>query len=173
MRVLNIEKFVLKMANNGSCRTCSNGQPSSLQVFRQNVEKRIRCLPEIDGLAKETVLNSWMLKFDQICRGGASGTDSDESRRPSSTPGHKQSVSAPPQPPFSACGSPFALVASNAESTPSSKEQLYDMFQQILCVKKYEHQILFNACQVSELLLCSKGGGWLGQNSRLLTVREI
>lgn len=30
-----------------------------------------------------------------------------------------------------------------------SKEQLYDMFQQILGVKKFEHQLLFNALMVS------------------------
>jgi hypothetical protein len=29
-----------------------------------------------------------------------------------------------------------------------SKEQLYDMFQQILGIKKFEHQLLFNALQV-------------------------
>ena len=29
-----------------------------------------------------------------------------------------------------------------------SKEQLYDLFQQILGVKKFEHQLLFNALQV-------------------------
>ena len=29
-----------------------------------------------------------------------------------------------------------------------TKEQLYDMFQNILSVKKYEHQILYNAMQV-------------------------
>lgn len=29
-----------------------------------------------------------------------------------------------------------------------SKEQLYDMFQQILGVKKFEHQVLFNALQL-------------------------
>lgn len=40
-----------------------------LKVFRCNVEKRIRSLPEIDGLSKETVLTSWMLKFDQIIKG--------------------------------------------------------------------------------------------------------
>ena len=31
-----------------------------------------------------------------------------------------------------------------------SKEQLYDLFQQILGVKKFEHQLLYNAMQVSE-----------------------
>jgi len=29
-----------------------------------------------------------------------------------------------------------------------TKEQLYDMFQNILGIKKYEHQILYNAMQV-------------------------
>lgn len=33
-----------------------------------------------------------------------------------------------------------------------SKEQLYDMFQQILGVKKFEHQILFNALMVNIML---------------------
>lgn len=33
-----------------------------------------------------------------------------------------------------------------------SKEQLYDMFQQILGVKKFEHQLLFNALQV--IIIC-------------------
>lgn len=32
-----------------------------------------------------------------------------------------------------------------------SKEQLYDMFQQILGIKKFEHQLLFNALQVCGL----------------------
>lgn len=39
------------------------------EVFRCNVEKRIRSLPEIEGLAKETVLTSWMSKFDLIMKG--------------------------------------------------------------------------------------------------------
>lgn len=35
----------------------------------------------------------------------------------------------------------------NSESI-LTKEQLFDMFQQILGVKKFEHQILFNALMV-------------------------
>ena len=91
------------------------------EVFKNNIEKRIRSLPEIDGLSKETVLSSWMAKFDQIFRG-------DEDPR-------KQSQR------MSAAASELIL----------SKEQLYDMFQNILCVKKYEHQILYNAMQVNYL----------------------
>lgn len=46
-------------------------------MFKNNIEKRIRSLPEIDGLSKETVLSSWMAKFDQIFRG-----DDDPRKRP-------------------------------------------------------------------------------------------
>lgn len=36
-----------------------------------------------------------------------------------------------------------------------SKEQLYDMFQNILNIKKFEHQLLYNALQVSWRILVS------------------
>ncbi|EPB73405.1 hypothetical protein ANCCEY_07503 [Ancylostoma ceylanicum] len=42
---------------------------SYCEVFRCNVEKRIRSLPDIEGLSKDTVLNSWMAKFDTITKG--------------------------------------------------------------------------------------------------------
>ena len=88
------------------------------EVFKNNIEKRVRSLPEIDGLSKETVLSSWMTKFDQIFRG-------EEDPR-------KQSQ----------------RMSTAASELILSKEQLYEMFQNILNVKKYEHQILYNACQV-------------------------
>lgn len=88
------------------------------EVFKNNIEKRVHSLPEIDGLSKETVLSSWMAKFDQIFRG-------DEDPR-------KQSQ----------------RLSTAASELILSKEQLYDMFQNILSVKKYEHQILYNALQV-------------------------
>ena len=31
--------------------------------------QRIRTLPEIDGLSKDTVLTSWMAKYDAITKG--------------------------------------------------------------------------------------------------------
>lgn len=88
------------------------------EVFKNNIEKRVRSLPEIDGLSKETVLSSWMAKFDAIYRG-----EEDPRKQPQ-------------------------RVATAASELILSKEQLYDMFQNILDVKKYEHQILYNACQV-------------------------
>ncbi|XP_046868262.1 calcium-dependent secretion activator isoform X2 [Drosophila willistoni] len=103
---------VLKMVQSGAC-----SQHDFREVFRNNIEKRVRSLPEIDGLSKETVLTSWMAKFDIILK----GSGEEDSKRPSRM---QQSLNS-------------ELIL--------SKEQLYDMFQQILSVKKFEHQILFNA----------------------------
>ncbi|MFH4980300.1 hypothetical protein AB6A40_007009 [Gnathostoma spinigerum] len=96
------------------------------EVFRCNVEKRIRSLPEIDGLSKETVLNSWITKFDTIIR----GEDDNLQTRQSSSRGRLRGVNQ-----------------ANADLI-LGKDQLYDMFQQILGVKKFEHQIIFNALQL-------------------------
>ncbi|CAH8831513.1 unnamed protein product [Trichobilharzia szidati] len=88
------------------------------EVFRLNSEHRVQCLPQIEGLNKANVVSAWMVKFDQICRGGAG---------PSSV---LQKLQVP-QP---------ELVM--------TKEQLYELFQATLGVKKYEHQILYNALQL-------------------------
>jgi calcium-dependent secretion activator len=55
---------VQKMVASGAC-----SQHDFREVFRNNIEKRVRSLPEIDGLSKETVLTSWMAKFDCILKG--------------------------------------------------------------------------------------------------------
>ncbi|XP_059468283.1 calcium-dependent secretion activator isoform X3 [Neocloeon triangulifer] len=104
---------VLKMVQAGAF-----SQHDFREVFKNNIEKRVRSLPEIDGLSKETVLTSWMAKFDCIFKGD------DDAKRP----GRMQQQ----------LNSEMIL----------SKEQLYDMFQQILGVKKFEHQLLFNALQL-------------------------
>ncbi|GLH08157.1 uncharacterized protein GBIM_13451 [Gryllus bimaculatus] len=106
---------VMKMVQSGAC-----SQHDFREVFRNNIEKRVRSLPEIDGLSKETVLTSWMAKFDCIFKVG-----DEDTKRPSRM--QQQSLNA-------------ELIL--------SKEQLYDMFQQILGVKKFEHQLLFNALQL-------------------------
>ncbi|KAK7916528.1 hypothetical protein WMY93_012289 [Mugilogobius chulae] len=88
------------------------------EVFKKNIERRVRSLPEIDGLSKETVLSSWIAKYDAIYRG-------DEELRRGPQRAHLSAVSE--------------LIL--------SKEQLYEMFQQILGIRKFEHQLLYNACQ--------------------------
>lgn len=94
------------------------------EVFKKNIERRVRSLPEIDGLSKETVLSSWMAKFDAIYRG-----EEDLHRQPQ------------------------RMLLSTSSELILSKEQLYQMFQQILGIRKLEHQLLYNACQVGLSLL--------------------
>ncbi|XP_039366070.1 calcium-dependent secretion activator 2 isoform X4 [Mauremys reevesii] len=88
-------------------------------VFKKNIEKRVRSLPEIDGLSKETVLSSWIAKYDAICRGEED-----------------------------LCKQPNRMALSAVSELILSKEQLYEMFQQILGIKKLEHQLIYNACQL-------------------------
>ncbi|MEJ1276722.1 hypothetical protein NN561_007633 [Cricetulus griseus] len=107
---------VARMVQSGGCSA-----NDSREVFKKHIEKRVRSLPEIDGLSKETVLSSWMAKFDAIYRG-------EEDPR-------KQQA---------------RMTASAASELILSKEQLYEMFQNILGIKKFEHQLLYNACQFFE-----------------------
>uniref|UniRef100_A0A8C3TCU4 Calcium dependent secretion activator 2 n=1 Tax=Chelydra serpentina TaxID=8475 RepID=A0A8C3TCU4_CHESE len=55
---------VARMVHSGGCSA-----NDFRDVFKKNIEKRVRSLPEIDGLSKETVLSSWIAKYDAICRG--------------------------------------------------------------------------------------------------------
>lgn len=106
---------VARMVHSGAC-----SQQDFREVFKINIEKRVRSLPEINGLSKETVLTAWLNKFDAILRGD------EDTRKPQSR-----------------------LQQNVASELILSKEQLYDMFQNILGVKKFEHQLLYNALQVS------------------------
>lgn len=106
---------VARMVQSGGCSA-----NDFREVFKKNIEKRVRSLPEIDGLSKETVLSSWIAKYDAIYRGEED-----------------------------LCKQPNRMTLSAVSELILSKEQLYEMFQQILGIKKLEHQLLYNACQVS------------------------
>ncbi|KAG8012391.1 Calcium-dependent secretion activator 2, partial [Nibea albiflora] len=108
---------VSRMVQSGGCSA-----NDFREVFKKNIERRVRSLPEIDGLSKETVLSSWIAKYDSIYRG-----DEDMRRQPQRA--HLSAVSE--------------LIL--------SKEQLYEMFQQILGIRKFEHQLLYNACQLDNV----------------------
>ncbi|KAM9568025.1 calcium-dependent secretion activator 2-like [Salvelinus alpinus] len=108
---------VSRMVQSGGCSACD-----FRDVFKKNIERRVRSLPKIDGLSKETVLSSWIAKYDTIYRG-----DEDQRRQPQRM--HLSAVSE--------------MIL--------SKEQLYEMFQQILGIKKFEHQLLYNACQLDNV----------------------
>lgn len=122
---------IAKMVQSGGC------SPTDFRdVFKNNIEKRVRSLPEIDGLSKETVLTSWMAKFDTIYRYNeehGSSTNVIASRR------HSRNLN----------------MLNNALSSDCilTKEQLYEMFQNILGIKKFEHQLIFNAAQVDYFLV--------------------
>ncbi|XP_076812461.1 calcium-dependent secretion activator 1-like [Clavelina lepadiformis] len=105
---------VARMVQSGGCSA-----NDFREVFKNNIEQRVKDLPEIEGVSKETVLASWMVKFDAIYRG------EEDQRRPGSR-----------------------LPPSAASELMLSKEQLYEMFQNILGIKKFEHQLLYNACQL-------------------------
>ncbi|XP_077067115.1 calcium-dependent secretion activator 2 isoform X4 [Siphateles boraxobius] len=108
---------VARMVQGGGCSASD-----FREVFKKNIERRVRSLPEIDGLSKETVLSSWITKYDAICKG------EEDQRRPQGR-------------------MPFSAVS----ELILSKEQLYEMFQQILGVKKFEHQLLYNALQLDNV----------------------
>ncbi|XP_060633725.2 calcium-dependent secretion activator 2 isoform X6 [Anolis sagrei] len=105
---------VARMVQSGGCSA-----NDFRDVFKKNIEKRVRSLPEIDGLSKETVLSSWIAKYDAISRG-----EEDLYKQPNRMP------------------------LSAVSELILSKEQLYEMFQQILGIKKLEHQLIYNACQL-------------------------
>uniref|UniRef100_A0AAQ4RB88 Calcium dependent secretion activator 2 n=1 Tax=Gasterosteus aculeatus aculeatus TaxID=481459 RepID=A0AAQ4RB88_GASAC len=108
---------VSRMVHGGGCSASD-----FREIFKKNIERRVRSLPEIDGLSKETVLSSWIAKYDAIYRG------EEDARRPS----QRAHLSA-------------------ASELILSKEQLYEMFQQILGIRKFEHQLLYNACQLDNV----------------------
>nr|VZI28517.1 unnamed protein product [Spirometra erinaceieuropaei] len=92
------------------------------EVFISSIEQRLVRFSEIDGLPKQTVISAWKIKFDQICRGGEGP-----------------------------CPIANRLGSQQLELTNPTREQLYEIFMRILSIKKYEHQILFNACQLDSV----------------------
>ena len=89
------------------------------EVFKKNIERRVGQLPDIEGVRKESIISSWLHKFDKLVTGGQVNEH----------------------------GRIVGFITDATEVLPT-KEQLYELLQSILEVKKYEHQILYNALQV-------------------------
>lgn len=100
------------------------------EVFRKNIEKRVKSLPEVEDTTKESIISQWLTKFDVIFR----AYDEGESKK---LTGSKMQQ--------------YQQQQQNLQisDTILTKEQLYDTFQNILKIKKFEHQLLYNALQVS------------------------
>lgn len=103
------------------------------EVFRKNIEKRVKSLPEVEDTTKESIISQWLTKFDVIFR----AYDEGESKK---LTGSKMQQ--------------YQQQQQNLQisDTILTKEQLYDTFQNILKIKKFEHQLLYNALQVSVLI---------------------
>lgn len=89
------------------------------EIFRLGIKKRIKSLPEPEGSTKEVIINSWMMRFECLLRGD------EESKKPASSRYQQQQQ------------------ANLTAETILTKDQLYEMFQGVLSIKKFEHQLLF------------------------------
>ena len=113
-------------------------------IFRKLAEKKVKRSTEIDTYNKEQVLNSFVMKFDVLL--------------PSEDQTYTQHY-----------GNYLYYFVSNKKTTATgtlkasqqnqqssnadvvlTKEQMYDIFSRILSIKKFEHQLLFNALQVTK-----------------------
>ncbi|VDP69630.1 unnamed protein product [Schistosoma mattheei] len=92
------------------------------EIFIANIEKQFQGIQPVEGLSKESVLSAWKIKFDQICRGGEGP-----------------------------CPEAMKLAVPQPEPIALSNEQLYELLMRTLSIEKYEHQILYNACQVLKI----------------------
>lgn len=108
--------------------------------------------------SKDVIINSWLMKFESIIREDPNLNDSNSSSM--------NLMPEPLAPPLSGqlatittSGSGSNINISNLTANSSllqqqqqqqnfTKEQLYQMFQNILNIKKFEHQLLYNALQL-------------------------
>nr|CAH8843558.1 unnamed protein product [Trichobilharzia regenti] len=108
---------LLSMVKSGSC-----SMYDIREIFITHIEKQFQGVQPIEGLSKESVLSSWKIKFDQICRGGEGP-----------------------------CPEAMKLAVPQPEPVALSNEQLYELLMRTLSVEKYEHQVLYNACQLDSV----------------------
>ncbi|CAH8525567.1 unnamed protein product [Heterobilharzia americana] len=108
---------ISNMVKSGSC-----SMYDIREIFITNIEKQFQGVQPIEGLSKESVLSSWKIKFDQICRGGEGP-----------------------------CPEAMKLAVPQPEPVALSNEQLYELLMRTLSVEKYEHQVLYNACQLDNV----------------------
>lgn len=85
------------------------------EIFRLEAKKRVKSLPDPEGSTKEGLINSWMGKFECLMRG-------DDDCKNTKTPRFQMNLT------------PDSIL---------TKDQLYDMFQGVIQIKKFEHQLLF------------------------------
>lgn len=107
--------------------------------------------------SKDMLINSWLIKFESIILGGelemATTADSpDAPATPTPIAGPTGVGPAAGSTAVQAVGAQQQAQQSNQlqhqQQLGMTKEQLYQMFQNILNIKKFEHQLLYNALQL-------------------------
>ena len=99
--------------------------------------------------SKEAILKAWLVRFEAIIRGDGeptSGGSSISTFMATSSAGAARG-DAPSTPTIITTTTP-AAATTTSQGGQMSKEQLYQMFQNILTIKKFEHQLLYNALQL-------------------------
>lgn len=110
--------------------SCSNND--FREIFRGLIRRRIKSLPDdilqppesnAVSSSKESLMSTWMAKFECLLKGDP---ESDLHLLKKPTPRHQ-------------------MIQANLTAVENilTKDQLYDMFQGILRIKKFEHQLLF------------------------------
>lgn len=100
---------------------------------------------------KELILNSWLIKFESIIRDqdGLQGALNDNSLTTTSmSAGGVVEQSQALLHPSSSSSLLTGSTQQQQQQQQMTKEQLYQMFQNILNIKKFEHQLLYNALQL-------------------------
>lgn len=103
------------------------------ELFKQNAKQILKEAQQNNSINnnnnenlpanEEALINSWLIKFESIIRDDTDGADGTSAI----TTIHQQQ---------------------QQQQADISKEQLYQMFQNILNIKKFEHQLLHNALQL-------------------------
>lgn len=112
--------------------SCSNND--FREIFRGLIRRRIKSLPDdllqqpecnALSISKESLLSNWMVKFECLLKGDP---ESDLHLLNSKKPTPR-----------------YQMIQANLTAVENilTKDQLYDMFQGILKIKKFEHQLLF------------------------------
>lgn len=91
------------------------------EVFKKCIQEHIGALPDFKNISKQTLLDAWMERVELIFRG-----ETEKRMLP-------------------------IYSSPTLEDTKLGREQLFEMFQKVLKVRRRQHQILFNLMQVRRL----------------------
>lgn len=129
-----------------SCGACLN---DFRYLFRKLAEKKVKRSTEIDTFNKEQVLNSFVMKFDVLL-------PSEDQTYTQHYGNYNYYFVSKKFTTATGKTSQYQMQQQNLQQSNAdvvlTKDQIYDMYSRILSIKKFEHQLLFNALQVKLIL---------------------